>query len=91
MNRINPDTEIENILHVLDGSPELYLRDIHDELEAMEDSQFVYSPDYGDRYNDERFIVKSLMAILQNKREFASTDAGKWSLTDEGRQRVNDL
>lgn len=88
MNRIDPDQEQQNILKALDENPDLQLREIHQHLVAKEDSQFVHSPEFGEKYNDERFIVKALVEILNEKKDFVTYESRSWSLTKRGRERV---
>lgn len=93
MNQIDPDKEQENILKILSENPDLVLKEIHQHLVNMEESQFIFSPSSGDGWNDERHIVKALRDILDDEKGLVTT--GKtdsnitWSLTKQGRKQIS--
>ncbi len=97
MNRIDPEQEQQNIRVVLDRNPEIPLREIHQHLANMEESNFIYSPTHGEKWNDERWIVRALKDILRMKKGHVTNEKSgsnqTWSLTRQaGRQcRGNDI
>lgn len=88
MREIDPNNEAEYILTILAGDSGLRLREIHDQLAEAKHSRFTYSPSHGNGYNLERYIVKALLEYLSVKQGWITADAGKWSLTETGRQEI---
>lgn len=79
--------EHQNILTVLQKTPDLRLREIHNALVELENSKFQHSPDFGNGWNDERREVRSLRDDLAN-RGLVTNDYQQWSLTSEGRKQL---
>ncbi|MFB6201344.1 MAG: hypothetical protein ABEI98_04970 [Halorhabdus sp.] len=84
MAETNLSDEHRNVLTVLGENPRSRLREIHDKLVAMSDSQFVYSPEFGEGWNDERRRVRELIWNLNNQ-GLITNDYQQWYLTKEGR------
>ena len=82
------DTELsdehKNVLKVLRDHPRSRLREIHDELTAMDESRFIYSPEFGEGWNEERREIRELNAELNNY-NLITNDYQQWYLTKEGR------
>lgn len=90
MNSIDPDKEQENILKILNRNSELYVREIHQRLVDMNESQFKEIPEVD--YNDERRIIRALNKVLNENRDLITNeeggDQGKWSLTKAGEKEA---
>lgn len=84
MTETNLSEEHENVLSVLRESPRSRLREIHDELVAMDNSQFVHSPEFGEGWNGERREVRELIYDL-NDQNLITNNYQQWHLTKEGR------
>lgn len=88
MKYVNPDNEAETILEILAQNPGLQLKEIHSHLVDTTNSKFIHSPSHGEGYNLERYIVKGLVEYLNVKQGWITSDEGKWSITETGRQQI---
>lgn len=76
------------ILEVLRRNPGLLLREIHADLVALDESDFTYSPAFGEGWNDERRRVQKLKQELA-ARDLITNDYQKWYLTKTGRETLS--
>jgi len=88
MSEFDLTPEHKNILRVLHENHPIPVREIHDELTELDDSRFVYSPNYGDGWNEERREVLELKADLDNN-GLVTNDYQEWYLTVEGREAIS--
>lgn len=79
-------SEQRTVLKTLVENPESLLREVHQALVDNEDTEFTYSPDYGEGFNEERFRVQEKLNELQKMGLARVEGRGKpWYPTKEGK------